>query len=502
MQFIKKEKYWGIAMWILLAVLLLPLIYIGRYNVMSADDFAYGLEVHQEWQTNHSLPRTVGTAFKVVSSRYINWQGTYTSVFFMSLNPLNFNSNIGWLIPIVILGMLCVAVWFFIRQGMGILTAGQYKKGLVANTAVAIFLIGFIESITSPVEGYFWYNGATHYMLMHAFMLFFVGQFLKLDKRNCLATMPGRYIISAVFLSLFGVLVGGGNYITALQCVELTTILLFVGIYTKNISVAQIVGFIFLLGGFLINVLAPGNAVRQSGTNGMGAVQAILHSFILALKDIKVWCTPFAIVCLLILLPIFWKIIKEVRFHFPYPLVVVLFLFCLYSSLYSPCLYGVGNVDSGRMRNVIQGSFYFYAAGGCLYLLGYLYNRMNETKKEWAMDLSQVLRIGHKYLWLYRVGLSALLFVVLFFTGDKNTYSSISALRSVIIGEAQQYYAEAQERLMLIESNEADIYLEPFSVHPHVLYFSDYVAKDDVNNWVNRSAAQYYGKDSIQLRSQ
>lgn len=496
---LKDSKKWEGILWILFVGLIIPILYIGRYNVISADDYAYGLEVHRNWIENHSLFQAIGTAFEVVANRYMTWQGTYTSVFFMSLNPLNFHNGAGWLIPLFMISMLCLSTGFFFKQSIACITGNKVRGGIVVRGIALLYLLMFIQSLTSPVEGFFWYNGAVHYILMHSFMLFYLGLFLKLQKgvREKMKTVA--FLGQTLLLCILGVLIGGGNYISALQCMEVGIVIVAAGFLFKKLSIAQIVGFLTMAAGFVASVAAPGNALRQAGTNGMSVPSAIFSSFIMAVKDVKEWVNPLLIFFLLIIIPFLWQLAKEIPFDFRYPLIAAILCYCLYASLYAPCLYGVGNVDSGRMRNVIQASFYIYLLVGELYILGALQRRIYKSNKEWSKDMITVITIGQKYVWLYRIILLAGIVCVLVLTGDKNTYTSMSALRSVAIGEAQIYYEENLERQAIIAGEEQDIYLEPLSVKPHVLYFADYVTKEDPNNWINRTAARYYNKNSIQL---
>lgn len=497
---LKDIKKWEGMLWILFAGLIIPILFIGRYNVISADDYAYGLEVHHNWMENHSLFQVLGTAFEVVANRFMTWQGTYTSVFFMSLNPLNFHGGTGWLIPLFMVSMLCLSTGFFFKQTVVCVTAGRENGGVAVRGITLLYLIMFIQGIVSPVEGFFWYNGAVHYILMHSFMLFYLGLFLKLQKGTKAKMKTIIFVVQTILLCVLGILVGGGNYISALQCMEVSVVILAAGLLYKKIGLAQILGFLSMAAGFVASVAAPGNALRQAGTNGMGVFSAILSSFVMAIKDVKGWLNPLLILFLLIIIPFLWKLAKEIPFDFRYPLVAAVLCYCLYASLYAPCLYGVGNADSGRMRNIIQASFYIYLVVGELYVLGALQRKIQKADKEWSRDLLTVITIGKKYEWLYRIVLLAGIVCVLVLTGDKNTYTSMSAVRSVVIGEAQDYYEENLERQAIIAGEEQDIYLEPLSVKPHVLYFADYVTKEDPNNWINRTAARYYNKNSIQLK--
>ncbi len=475
---------------LLFAILIIPILYIGRYNIISADDFAYGYEVHQEWLQNGSLLACIKKAFEVVGIRYQTWQGTYSSILFMALNPLYFNIHLGWLIPLFLLFMLCLSSFFCINElkkyALGI--PCEKQTGLMISV---LFLIFTTQSFTAPVEAFYWYNGSVHYILINSFMLLYIGFFIREEEKFSIRNM--------LILIFLGFLIGGGNYISALLAVEISITLLLVNLFCKKVSVGKIAGFLSLCAGFLISVLAPGNEVRQAGADGMGAMTAIISSFPLAISRIKEWCTPLFIACLFLMLPYLWKVSKLAKLKFRYPILVSIFLFCLYASNFTPCLYGVGNADSGRMKNIIQANFYLLFLVGIFYMMGAFARKVQEKKSEWALDFCKVEEIGSKYVWLYKGILFTIVILILGFTGDKNTYTSVSATRSLVIGEAQLYDAEGKQRNEIISSDESDIYLEPFSVHPHVLYFADYVTKDDKNNWINRAAAQYYNKNSIQL---
>ncbi len=61
---------------ILLAVSLLPLLLLGRYNVMCADDYDYGRAVHDTWLATGSVWQSIRTAWPQTMTFYRDWQGT------------------------------------------------------------------------------------------------------------------------------------------------------------------------------------------------------------------------------------------------------------------------------------------------------------------------------------------------------------------------------------------------------------------------------------------
>lgn len=499
--FVKSDRNWRYALCILFVLLLFPIIWIGRYNAISADDYAYGVEVYHAWTKEHSIVKAVKTAFEVVGGRYENWQGTYSSVFFMSLNPLNFHSGAGCITPLLMLGMLCSSSVFFVRQVIKKVAGVEKQIKRTGNLVAMLYLVAFIQCIDSPVEGFFWYNGAVHYMLMHSLMLFFLGS-LMMEKEACTRKQAFLFrMVQTLALCITGFLTGGGNYISALQCVELGVVFLTAEIFLKKIKIPQLLGMASLLSGFFISVTAPGNSVRQAASSGMGMLSSVINAFLLAAKDVKEWMNPLILIVAFLLIPSFCILLKNMKYRFQYPIVVTILCFCLYSSLYSPGLYGVGNVDSGRMRNVIQASFYLYLMVAEFYWLGYFYRKVNAEKSEWTTDLLTVVQIGKKYLWLYKTVLLLLFVGVIVLTGDKNTYTSMSAFRSLILGEAQTYYEESEERREIyLDSNVRVAEVEPYSVRPYVLFFTDIVSEDNANYWINENIAAYYQKEKVLLK--
>ena len=72
----------------------------------------------------------------------------------------------------------------------------------------------------------------------------------------------------------------------------------------------------------------------------------------------------------------------------------------------------------------------------------------------------------------------------------------MQALNAVRTGQAQQYHAEFEARVEILEDTaQPDAVLQPYSVRPRVLYFDD--ATPDAANWRNEAMTDYYGKHSV-----
>lgn len=96
-----------------LAVLVAPLLWLGRYDVPCYDDFNFALDITAAWKDTHSLLAVLGAAFAQVARLYRVAQGTFSGLLLMSLGPLNFGE--GWyaLVPWIMLSALCAGTAFF-----------------------------------------------------------------------------------------------------------------------------------------------------------------------------------------------------------------------------------------------------------------------------------------------------------------------------------------------------------------------------------------------------
>jgi hypothetical protein len=91
-----------------------------------------------------------------------------------------------------------------------------------------------------------------------------------------------------------------------------------------------------------------------------------------------------------------------------------------------------------------------------------------------------------------------LILLVWIFTADKNTYTSVSALRSLVNGEAKTFYAEAMERHDIYTDEDiTDVELAPYSAKPALFSFED--LSEEPGYWTNLAVTQYYHKAYVRI---
>lgn len=472
----------------LLILSFVPLLWLGKYNVMCIDDYDYGRRVHDVWQATGSFTASVQEAWRQNMDFYQEWQGTYISCFLMGMCPMNFNYHAAWVVPILMVGMFASSS-FVLERHILIKWLGYEKEG--AALSVALLLFVFYQVMEAPFEGIYWYNGATHYVLMQS-VWFFV---LTLVSGSLWVEKKGRAYVCCAAAAVLAVIVGGGNLVTGLQAEIIMTFLVCYAFFQKKDRIAcVIIPFLTGSAGFLVNVLAPGNGKRGSidMDEGYSAVKAVALSFYNTAVFAVRWTPVLVILLWLALLPILWKFMKASRKDFSHPVLVTAGAYCVISAMFTPTLFAVGMTGLSRVDNIIQMTYYLAVLLVTAYWLGYFSHRKRrEDAAAEALGLF-LERAGSRM----SVVCLLLLLGVWALTADKNTYASISALRSVVNGEAQTFYQEAMERYELyMDESIAEVEVAPYSARPALFDFTD--LSGDEGNWMNLAVARYYHKDSV-----
>lgn len=241
-----------------------------------------------------------------------------------------------------------------------------------------------------------------------------------------------------------------------------------------------------------LNLSSPGTAVRygaiEATLGNYGILETIVAATCKGIESAGTWFSLKEIVMIVLLLPILTEITAEIRkcsgFRFQYPLVVLIASVAWLCLMYCPPYMAMGSEGQGRLLNLVYYSFEILFFIDATYFIGWLQGMMKDEAAEKMSLLS----------WKYMATLITLGVAFLVFSG-KDCWS-YQAVEEIYIGEAWKYYQEFQEREKLIEStSEKDLIVPELSVHPEVLFFDDIT--DDVMDWKNISAADYYGLESI-----
>lgn len=479
----------------LFALSVIPLLLLGRYNIMCIDDYDYGRTIHDTWMATGSLWQSVLTAFEKVKEVYMTMQGAYTSCFLMSMCPMNFRYDSAFVVPIIMIGMFSVGSFCLGRQ---MLTRWLGSDKQSASFVMFMLLFIFYQIIEAPFEGIYWYNGSIHYIFMEALL------FITLTLVSCSIweEKKRRAVLYCIVAAIIAPITAGCNLVTTLQGeILMLFLLIYVCAARRGKLFYALLPYLTYTAGFLCNVLAPGNRVRAvvDTETGYSPIPAVLLSFYNAVVYMVKWTHVFVILLWLALLPILWRIGKKSDKGFKHPVLVTIGAFCILSAMFTPTLYGLGTVGLSRVDNIIQMVYYLSLLLVTTYWLGWISRNSGAKGSEDVMSAGG--RLGS---FLESTGnmmtVSCLLLVLIMwvFTADKNTYTSISALRSLIIGDGKAYYTEAMERHELyVDETVTDVVVKPFSMKPALFDFED--LSEDESYWLNMAVNGYYYKHSVRL---
>lgn len=507
--FIRDEKKVAAVLVILFVFQIIPILYLGQFNHPTSDDFLYGKASHDVWVSTGSPVQTVQAAIDGVKDDYYRWQGSYAALFFMRLEPTVFGEACYAVVPYLMIGLLTLGTLYFVRTLCKVVLKTESLHYISISMLVLMLCIQF-----SPVasEQFFWYNSSVYYNAFHSFLLCYLAwilRYLFLGKK--------RYV---VYMALFGIILGGGNYISALtlailQGMAIAGAFLYQKcsdekgkIYQRRAVVLTLLWLEFLAC-FAVSALAPGNAVRAESTWGYGPVSSTIHSLIQGVKYYEAWTDKWWLLVALCLLPMMVQLIRKTTFSFAYPGIVIIFLYGVFSAMSCPTFYALGTTGPGRIINIIYDAFLMVTYIQLFYVTGWICRKWEGiwNKKASESDINKGMDniepdVREKIGLALQNGCFVVivsLILILVVSGSFLDVTTITACKVWIKGEAKQYDLEYKERLAQLEDETiSDVVFAPYTVEPDLVFIAD--ALDDPEFVNNREWADFYGKNSLIVR--
>ncbi len=479
-------------------VSILPLIAIAPFDHPSADDYNYSVLTFHRWAQTGSLLQVLKAAAETTVYYFNEWQGLYVSPFLQALQPAVFGEAAYMAGPLFLLFIHVASTLFFFHVLIRKVWKGTRSQWMELS-CIGLFLM--IQMMPSAVEGFYWYNGAVNYTFFYALLMLMTGLTWYCDQ-------SGRRSVRVsltIFLSLMGFILSGGNQVTS-----------FVGILfylicgcvrcagrEKKKCLPLFLICLSVTAGFILNVTAPGTAVRQATClDRPGVAGTILLSISDTLSYMTDWLRPFFLICLAAAVPSAYgaarSFRKETGFSYPYPLLAVIGAGAVMSAMYCPSIYAQGSSGNYRLINVSYFIFVILMIFLLIYILGWISVKLE--KRGFLALADRLETLAGRISW-QSVAVYVLVFLVFFYPTRENL-SGFNALTSLVNGKAMQYDREADARIARIMEADADeiIELEPFTVKPKVLFFEDLDRSPD--NWKNQAMAEYYGRRGIILREE
>ena len=167
---------------LLLAALLVPMLAIAQYDAPINDDYSYGQDTARAWNASHDVSAVLHAAVRTVRTVYADWQGSYSAVFLMSLEPGIFGiRSYSWTFA-VMAGFLLLGLFCIVRTVCGRMLGLPVSMQLLLFALLSILCTQFLPD---PLQGLYWFNGSCYYCLCFSFALIFLSllfSFLRREK--------------------------------------------------------------------------------------------------------------------------------------------------------------------------------------------------------------------------------------------------------------------------------------------------------------------------------
>lgn len=182
-----------------LLVLLVPIVRIMRDAVPFSDDYGYGYFAKLGYLMGKNLPGVLMGVWENVKHTWWTWQGTYSSIFLMSLVPLVWGEQYYFWGLLFILLLLIGGVFALVKALVVDVLQGGWQQCLYIQAVTAALVV---ELMYYPAEGLFWYNGGIHYVGMHGFAMLLLASLICLSEGKKGRIRKGLLIAASMILSL------------------------------------------------------------------------------------------------------------------------------------------------------------------------------------------------------------------------------------------------------------------------------------------------------------
>lgn len=433
---------------------MIPLFFLSPYIFPKADDYSFGYHAHRAWEATGSLIEVAKAAVVMVKEAYFDWQGTYTSIFLMAVQPAVFDEKFYAVVPFLFIALITISSWFFLKTLLVNVLQGDK---VLSQVCIWSYILFVVQRVPDSQSAFIWYNGATHYIISHCMLLFMLAFIIRLwlGKRqwsNCLGAV------------ISGIYVGGGNQVTAVGTLLICLTILCVVTWKKSWKKHKAVIFscVVYFGALIINFMAPGNFNRMGRQEGYGLFASFFLAFIKSMEYMfGKWMHWSVLLLVLFLLPVFWKVVRKTKITFSYPLLVIGYSWCYMASLFFAPLFTIKDVTVGRFQNVMYMQWILILLFDIAYVLGWL------QRKYELQNVSSIVQNEKKYI-LCVLG-SFLIFMGLSAAGEPQKYTATYALQTLMDSGLQQYREEYWEMVDILNSDAKEVEITDFSYIPEYL---------------------------------
>lgn len=480
------KKLIAAALALLFLLSLAPMLTIAKYDRPSSDDYVYAQLTKHVWDKTHSVIKLLAAAAETSLHTYQSWQGSYAGCFLMALQPGIFGEKIYPVAPVFLILSLAAAIGVFLFVLLRrLLNMDGASIAIVAIVCAAVS----VNYLPYAAEAFYWYNGGVYYTFFYALLLLLFA--LLIDSAFSERAKALRIVLAA----LLGAVIGGGNLVVGLTAQLLLAGYAALRILLKKrdpVALAALAAFTL---GFAVNLLAPGNAVRQLTMGARpGAVQSVLTGIYYAVLLLRDWMTAPVILSGLVLVPLFVPYADRLiaRFRFRFPALAPVGSVLLVAAGLVPLVYAGNHLNVPRVYAVLFYESVLLYYFSLFYCCGWVCRVVREDA-------------SHAFSRAMRFAVPALLAAALVTLLPKypaydrqEAPTCVVAYKSLKLRDAYEFARDRDARLPMLENPAiSDAVVGRVTARPALFHNRD-ISSDPAGDR-NRALAAYYGKNSVTL---
>ena len=492
------DKKWKRLAFMVVAVFVLsmiPLFLLMQYSHPMADEFTETVYVHQAVLNGEGFIGALKGAWDNMVYHYFHWQGTYTAEFVMAMNPHTFNEEYYKFGPVIVCAFYLICHFYFFYTLLCRVFPMKKYGWLIIASMTALLSYNFMPD---PAQGIYWYEAASYYVGLYGLGL----ASLAFTMRILLSEKKSSTVILTVLACITAFLTAGASMQSGLGFIFLYLLIALFGfVLKKNNRIQACLPAVFMIAGFLIAVLAPGNYVRgKESFAGIGVFMTIYKSIHQACVFVSEWTNMYMVVLFAgLIIPLCWIAVKETEYSYKHPILFTVYICGVFSAQFAPFFYTYDMVVPLRALNTVYFNFFVLYILVILYWCGWIQKTL---LVEDVFSYEQKERIG-KWYFSWGTVLIVCCFAIGCVASDMMSYiSSVSAVMSLITGEAKAFDAEMDERMNTYLSNQNtdnDVLIPAVKSRPYLLYIQDEEVRTETSYWINTGISSYYKFKSLTL---
>ncbi len=490
-----KEKIIKSCIYVTTILILMPILIIAIYNHPSADDYGYSDTIYKTVRAGGNCFEIIKEAFKATINGMQVWQGLYSSGFLLALQPAVFGESFYGLVTYIMILTIILGIGFLLKRANKYIFKSNSKDWIVGTFLLTFFII---QTLPSPIEGLFWFNGAMNYTFFMMLLCYEVSLLIKyynIDKtENKILS-----ITLIIWTSIISFIMSGGNHVTAFLSMLIILFAISYCLVKKQYKTGILYGIVLICGilGFYINMTSPGTLIRSNAiANHGGVIETIISSAYQGITYINNWTSISLILILVALTPFIYNMATNNEFYKKAKwqgllLSIILSYGAICAMLCVP-YYAMGSFGAGRLTDIVYITFVLLSILNYTYAMCIVLKYVDLTK--FANYISNTKTYIGCLVYIMILGIISI-------AGNGEIYTtSHEAVIELMNGEAQKFDEEMDSRIQYyLDESINDVEVEPLTVHPKLLYFEDLAT--DSSDWKNVEASIYYNKNTIKVKS-